>query len=40
MPLQKHDQQIVFTDAYRFKKHIKKYQNMSKTLHIVTIYKW
>ena len=39
MPLQNYDQQIVFTDAYRFKKHIKTYQNTSKILHIVTIYK-
>ena len=39
MPLQKYDQKIVFTDAYRFKKDFKTYQNTSKTLHIVTIYK-
>ena len=29
MPLQKHDQQIVFTDAYRFKKNIKTCQKHS-----------
>lgn len=32
MPLQKHDQQIVFTDAYRFKKKIKKNQKISKNI--------